>query len=281
MAGYDSAAYAKPNRYGMTWRTGSGATNESGTGNAKPKKYGKNRQKGNGFQFPGFGGGGGNMARFAEEDLARQLEYDKAIWERSTPNVNGVGGSVKWDRDTNTVSSALNEENQSIYDSAYDRQGMFGGQVDYLAAGGWEDAQQKRFEQMQAMFVDQDIEAEQKRAAAAYNTGESETQKMMSKIAANKNINNRELGMMNQAFTESQNLIDNNITRQNNYLDQRTDLASVANDMIQYPTPNTAGNMGQVSKASTRWADNLAIQAAKKQKGKNDFFNSLLSGIFS
>jgi hypothetical protein len=51
--------------------------------------------------------------------------------------------------------------------------------------------------------------------------------------------------------------------------------------MIVTPTPNTAGNMGNVSLASTRWADNLAMENAKKAKGKSDFFGSLLSGIFS
>ena len=256
---------------GYTGMTGAGA--RAGVG----RSYSKG-----GFQIPGgLGGGGRGGAAFAEEDLARQLEYDKAIWERSTPNIKGVGANVTWDRDTNTVSSALTEENQSIYDSAFDRQGMFGGQVDYLAAGGWQDAQQKRFEQMQAMFVDQDLEADAKRKAASYNTGESTTQRMMSDIAFGKNINNRELGLMNQAFAESQNLIDSNMNRQNNYIDQRTGLENLANGMIVTPTPNTAGNMGNVSLASTRWADNLAIENAKKAKGKSDFFGSLLSGIFS
>ena len=240
-----------------------------------------NRKPGGGFNLPlgGFGGGGKGGAYFAEEDLARQLAYDKAIWERSTPNVNGVGANVKWDRDTNTVSSALTEDNQSIYDSAFDRQGMFGGQVDYLAAGGWEDAQQKRFEQMQAMFVDQDLEADAKRKEASYNTGESTTQRMMSDIAFNKNINNRELGLINQAFTESQRLIDSNIDRQSGYLTQRGTLENMADGLIQTPTPDTRGNMANVSTASTRWADNLAMEDFKKAKGKSDFFSSLMSGF--
>ena len=256
---------------GYTGMTGAGA--RAGVG----RSYSKG-----GFQIPGgLGGGGRGGAAFAEEDLARQLEYDKAIWERSTPNIKGVGANVTWDRDTNTVSSALTEDNQSIYDSAFDRQGMFGGQVDYLAAGGWQDAQQKRFEQMQAMFVDQDAEADAKRKEASYNTGESTTQRMMSDIAFGKNINNRELGLMNQAFAESQNLIDSNMTRQNNYIDQRTGFENLANNMIVTPTPNTVGNMGNVSLASTRWADNLAMENAKKAKGQSDFFGSLLSGIFS
>ena len=273
------------NRYANTRTSATGdITGYTGmTGAGARAGVGRTTQKKGGFGFPmgGFGGGGRGGAAFAEEDLARQLEYDKAIWERSTPNVSGVGANVTWDRDTNTVSSALTEDNQSIYDSAFDRQGMFGGQVDYLAAGGWQDAQQKRFEQMQAMFVDQDLEADAKRKAASYNTGESTTQRMMSDLAFDKNINNRELGLLNQAFTESQSLIDSGINRQNNYIDQRTGLENLANNMIVTPTPNTAGNMGNVSLASTRWADNLAMENAKKAKGQSDFFGSLLSGIFS
>ena len=287
---YDKAAYGGQNprpskSFGS--RRGKYGRSEGGGKNLYGQRYstggGFGLQQGGGFNLPmgGFGGGGRGGAAFAEEDLARQLEYDKAIWERSTPNINGVGANVTWDRDTNTVSSALTEDNQSIYDSAFDRQGMFGGQVDYLAAGGWQDAQQKRFEQMQAMFVDQDLEADAKRKAASYNTGESTTQRMMSDIAFGKNINNRELGLMNQAFAESQNLIDSNMNRQNNYIDQRTGFENLANNMIVTPTPNTVGNMGNVSLASTRWADNLAIENAKKAKGQSDFFGSLLSGIFS
>ena len=278
MAGYDSAAYGKPRSSGMTWSDGSGATNESGIGTAKQYKYGR---KGSGFQFPGFGGGGGNSARFAEEDLARQLAYDKAVWERSTPNVSGVGGSVNWNRDTNTVESSLSDENQSIYDSMYKRQGMFGTMADGMASQGWRQMQQERFDQKRGLYAEGDALADQRRREQEQNTGASTTAKYYGSRAGQDAINQRDMQLEEQAFLESQGLLDSNLNRQSQAVGMMADLGGIANNMIQYPTPNTDGNMQNVSLASTRWADNLAMENAKKAKGKSDFWGSLASSIFA
>ena len=83
-----------------------------------------------------------------------------------------------------------------------------------------------------------------------------------------------------QAFAESQGLLDSNLNRQNNAVGMMAGLGNIPNNMIQYPTPNTVGNMGNVSLASTRYADNLAMENAKNAKGKSDFFGSLLGSLF-
>ena len=242
-----------------------------------PSTYGRKKS---GFDLSGLGGllSGRGGRDYTEEDLRRQEEYDRKIWERSTPNVNGVGGSVTWDRDTNTVSSALSEDNQSIYDDAYRRQGMFGGQVDYLASGGWQEMQQKRFEQMQAMYKDQDDEAALLRKESNYNTGASLTAQKMDELTERKLIDNRELGMLTQSYGESQDLLDNTILRQDGYLAQRSDLETMANGLIKMPTPDTQGNMANVSTASTRWADELNMKQLKKAQGKSKLWDSILGG---
>ena len=76
------------------------------------------------FSIPlgGWGGGGQRGSHFAELDFEYQKELDKLVWERSTPDVTGVGGQVRWDRDKNMVTSTLSEENQAIYDAMYERQ---------------------------------------------------------------------------------------------------------------------------------------------------------------
>ena len=83
-----------------------------------------------------------------------------------------------------------------------------------------------------------------------------------------------------QAFLESQGLIDSSINRQYGAVGLMADLGGIANQGIVTPTPNTVGNMPNVSLASTRWADNLAMENAKKAKGKSDFFGSLLGSLF-
>ena len=252
----------------------------AGTNNAKYRYNLARQNQKNGFNLGGLGGllGGGGGSDYTYEDLQRQLEYDKMIWERSTPNVGGVGANVTWDRDTNTVSSALSEDNQAIYDAANKRQGMFGEQVDYLAAGGWEDAQQKRFKQMQAMYKDQDDEAALLRKESNYATGATLNQEYMDQLAERKGIDNRELGMLNQSFNESQQLIDNNMLRQTGYIAQRSDLENMANGLIQMPTPDTRGNMANVSTASTRWADELNMKQLKKSQGKSKIWDAILGG---
>jgi hypothetical protein len=230
------------------------------------------------LQFPSGGGRGG--AGFAEDDLARQLAYDKAIWERSTPDIDGVGYNVKWDRDKNMVTAGLDEENQAIYDAMYERQKRFGAEVDAFSGTGRQDAQQQRFDQKRALYAGSDAREEAIRKANQYATGASTTGMYEEDARVAGNLNQRNMQLEEQAFLESQGLIDSSINRQYGAVGLMADLGNIANRGIVTPTPNTAGNMGNVSLASTRWADNLAMENAKRAKGKSDFFGSLLGSLF-
>jgi len=242
------------------------------------KLYGRKR-KGGGFPLGGLLGGRRSYAGFSEDDLKRQLEYDKAIWERSTPDVTGVGGTVRWDRDKNMVTSTLSPENQAIYNAMIERQKMFGGQVDALAGGGWQDAQQTRFDQMRAMYKDSDALEQQQRLAREQATGASSTGRYWGARAEGDVRDQRNLGLLNDAFLQSQALIDSGIERERGAVTMMGDLGDRANALIRMPTPDTQGNMPNVSTASTRWADALAMDALKKQQGKSKFWNSILGGI--
>ena len=238
----------------------------------------RNRRRTGGFQFPsGFGGGGGGGARFAEEDLERQLKYDKAIWERSTPDVTGVGYNVRWDRDKNMVTSTLSEENQAIYDAMFERQKGFAEDVDAYS-GDWRDIQQERFDQKRALYAESDAQAQQQRLAREQAIGASSTGRYMGAQTEQSLLNQRNMALEEAAFQESQGLIDSAQRRQGLDISSMMNLGNIANQGIVTPTPNTAGNMGNVSLASTRWADNLAMEAAKKAQGRSQFWNSLLGG---
>ena len=241
--------------------------------------YGRKKKGGSfPFQFPSGGGRGG--AYFSEQDLARQLEYDKAIWERSTPNIRGVGYNVNWDRDKNMVTAGLDEETQSIYDAMYERQKRFGAEADAFSGTGWQDAQQQRFDQKRALYAESDAREEAIRRARQYATGASTTGMFEEDARSAANLNQRNMQLEEQAFLESQGLIDSSLKRQFGAVGMMADLGNIANQGIVTPTPNTAGNMDRVSLASTRWADNLAFENAKKAKGKSDFFGSLLGSLF-
>ena len=243
--------------------------------------FGLGKKKTGSFNFPlgGFGGRGAGGARFAEEDFERQKELDRLVWERSTPDVTGVGGTVRWDRDKNMVTSTLSPENQAIYNAMIERQKMFGGQVDALAGGGWQDAQQQRFDQKRALYAESDAQAQQQRLAREQATGASSTGRYMGAQTEQALLNQRNRELEEAAFNESQGLIDSSITRQFGDIGMMSDLGKIANSMIVTPTPDTQGNMANVSTASTNWADALAMDALKKQQGKSKFWNSILGGI--
>jgi hypothetical protein len=248
---------------------------------ADRNQYNYRKRRGGGLDLSGLGGlmgGRRSYAGFSEDDLKRQLEYDKAIWERSTPDVTGVGGQVRWDRDKNMVTSTLSPENQAIYDAMIGRREMFGGQVDALAGGGWQDAQQQRFDQMRAMYKDSDALERQQRLAREQATGASSTGRYWGARTEGDVRDQRNLGLMNTAFLQSQALIDSGIERELGAVTMMGTLGDRANKMIRMPTPDTQGNMANVSTASTNWADALAMDAYKKQQGKSKFWNSILGG---
>ena len=272
---------AMANRYATT-RVGTGRNDYGYTGipSNQARGYRPTKKKGGGWDLSRLGGltGRKNYAGFSEDDLKRQLLYDKTIWERSTPNVTGVGGTVTWDRDKNMVTSALSAENQAIYDAMNVRQKGWGEDVDAYS-GDWRDIQQQRFTDKLALYADEDAREEAIRKAAQYATGASTTGMFAedARVAALKN--KRNMLLEEAAFNESQGLIDSSITRQSGDIGMMTDLASIANKGIVTPTPNTAGNMANVSTASTNWTDALAMDALKKQQGKSKFWNSILGGI--
>ena len=237
------------------------------------------KKKGGGFPLGGLMGGRKSYAGFSEDDLKRQLEYDKAIWERSTPDVTGVGGQVRWDRDKNMVTASLSPENQAIYDAMIGRREMFGGQVDALAGGGWQDAQQTRFDQMRAMYKDSDALEQQQRLAREQATGASSTGRYWGERAEGDVRDQRNLGLMNQAFLESQALIDSGIERELGAVTMMGTLGDRANALVKMPTPQPTANLEGMRKGSTKWADALAMDALKKREGQSKFWNSILGGI--
>ena len=271
---------AMAKRYATT-RVGKGTSDYGYTGipSNQARGYRPTKKKtGGGIPLGGLMGGRKSYAGFSEDDLKRQLEYDKAIWERSTPNIRGVGYTVNWDRDKNMVTAGLTEENQAIYDAMYERQKRFGEDVDAYS-GDWRDIQQQRFTDKLALYADEDAREAAIRKAAQVNTGASTTSIFEDEARDAALKNRRNMLLEEAAFNESQGLIDSSITRQSGDIGMMTDLASIANKGIVTPTPNTAGNMANVSTASTRWADALAMDALKKQQGKSKFWNSILGGI--
>ena len=219
------------------------------------------------FRFPlgGWGGGGKRGSHFAEQDFEYQKELDRLVWERSTPDVTGVGGTVRWDRDKNMVTSTLSPENQAIYDAMYERQKRFGADVDAYS-GDWRDIQQQRFDQKRALYAESDARAQQERLAREQAIGASSTGRFMGAQTEQALLNQRNRELEEAAFQESQGLIDSAQRRQGLDITQMRTVGDIANSMIRMPTPNTQANMLGVSEASTAWRDLQALEEAKRKK---------------
>ena len=244
-------------------------------------RFGATYTPGRRFSLPLGGGGGGRRGSyFAEQDFEYQKELDRLVWERSTPDVTGVGGQVRWDRDKNMVTSTLSPANQAIYDAMIERRKMFGGQVDALAGGGWEDAQQKRFDQMRGLYTESDALEQQQRLAREQATGASSTGRYWGSRAEQDAINQRNLQLQNQAFAESQQLLDSTLGRQSGAIGMMSGLGSIANTMIKMPTPQPVANLQGMSQGATAWADVQAFESAKRQQAKSDAWGSILGSLF-
>ena len=278
MAGYGEytpEAYGKA--YGNQQRKayqGTKGRQNLGVSNKEYQAYGR---KQSGFPMS-FGGGGRRGSSFAQQDFEYQKELDKMIWERSTPDVTGVGGTVRWDRENNMLTTALSDENQSIYDAMYARQGRFGAEADQMMGGGWQDMQQQRFDQKRGLYAESDALNDQRRREQEQNTGASTTAKYYGSRAGQDAINQRNMQLEDSAFAESQGLLDSSLNRQRNDIATMGNIGAIANNMKVMPTPNTQGNMLGVSEASTAWRDLQALEAAKKSKGQSDAWGSILGG---
>ena len=244
------------------------------------QNYAKGR-RGSGLSFSFGGGGGGRRgSSFAADDLAYQNELDKRIWERSTPDVTGVGGTVRWDREKNMLTTALSDENQSIYDAMFARQKRFGAEADALGAGGVDAMTQRRFDQKRALYAESDALTEQRRREQEQNTGASTTAKYYGQRAGEDAISQRNMQLEDEAFNEAQGLYTGAMNRQRQDIASMSDLGAIANNMKVMPTPNTTGNMLGVSNSATAMYDLQALEAAKKSKGKSDAWGSILGSIF-
>jgi hypothetical protein len=217
--------------------------------------------------------------RFPEGDLAYHEGLRKDVWQKTTPDVHGVGFQTKWRQKADGTweyTSELGEEEQAIRDAAYTRQEMFLDQASALGAGGWQDAQQKRFDQKRALYAESDAREEAIRKANQYATGASTTGMFSEDARVAANLNQRNMQLEEAAFQESQGLIDANLKRGRGDVAMMGDVANWANQYLDIPSADAKGNLAGVGDASTRKWDTLAAFEEEKAKSKNKFIGNIL-----
>jgi len=217
--------------------------------------------------------------RFPAEDLAYQEKLREDVWKKTTPDVTGVGFQTKWRQKpdgTWEYTAELGEEEQAIRDAAYTRQEMFLDQASALGAGGWEQAQQSRFDQKRALYAGEDAREAAIRRARQYATGASTTGMFSEDARVAANLNQRNMQLEEAAFRESQQLIDSALSRGKGAVTMMGDTANWANQYLDIPTADPKGNLVGVGDASTRKWDTLAAFEEEKAKSKDKFISNIL-----
>ena len=215
--------------------------------------------------------------RFPEGDLAYHEGLRKDVWQKTTPDVTGVGFQTKWRQKpdgTWEYTSELGEDEQAIRGAAYTRQKMFLDQASALGSGGWEQAHQSRFDQKRALYAGEDAREAAIRRARQYATGASTTGMFSEDARVAANLNQRNMQLEEAAFQESQGLIDANLKRGRGDVAMMGDVANWANQYLDIPSADAKGNLAGVGDASTRKWDTLAAFEEEKAKSKNKFLYS-------
>ena len=277
-------AHKAAHRAGGGSRRGKYGRSEGGGTNLYGMKY----SEGGGFPAQksniDWGGAAGMFSnrdpgRFPEGDLAYHEGLRKDVWQKTTPDVKGVGFQTKWRQKpdgTWEYTSELGEDEQAIRDAAYTRQEMFLDQASALGAGGWEAAQQSRFDQKRGLYAESDAQALQERLAREQATGASSTGMFLGQMGEQEKLNRRNMLLEEAAFNESQGLIDANLRRGRGDVTMMGDVANWANQYLDIPSADAKGNLAGVGDASTRKWDTLAAFEEEKAKSKNKFIGNIL-----
>jgi len=103
----------------------------------------------------------------------------------------------------------------------------------------------------------------------------------MNQMNADASNNRIKFGAMNQAFDQSQALIDNNLTRSTGQYNMLTGIGDRSNALLanQMQLSNPTANLDRRSLAETRLRDQLAYADQKEAKGKSDFWGSIFGAV--
>ena len=241
------------------------------------KLYGRKR-KGGGFPFRG--GGGGDWG-------ARDTAYNEAlredIWKKTTPTLNYTGGSNKWTQNpdgTWVLTSKLDEMEQGIYDQSGMLTSILGDQAQDFFSSGYEGMHQNRLDRLRNLYTEGDAREEAIRKARQYATGASSTGIFQEDVNRASFIDQRDLGLINQADLDVVKFGDFLMGNRAKALSMLTKTGDIGNQFLssQMTYADPKGNLQNVSDAFTRQMDQEAAYAAKKQKGKDQFWNNILGG---
>ena len=225
-------------------------------------------------------GGGADAGQYGGEDIAAQNLLAEEVWGKTTPTLNYTGGSNRWTQNpdgTWVLTSELDEMEQGIYDQSGMLTSTLGDQAQDFFGGGYEDMYQNRLDRLRNLYTAGDAREEAIRRARQTATGASSTGIFQEDANRASFIDQRDLGLINQADLDVAKYGDFLMGNRERSLGMLTKTGNIGNQFLanqmQYADPTT--NYQNLSDAYTGKFDAQAIAAEKKAKGKSKFWNSI------
>jgi hypothetical protein len=225
-------------------------------------------------------GGGADAGQYGRDDIAANTALAEEVWGKTTPTLNYIGGSNKWTQNpdgTWVLTSELDEMEQGIYDQSGMLTSTLGDQAQDFFGGGYEGMYQNRLDRLRNLYTAGDAREEAIRRARQIATGASSTGIFQEDANRASFIDQRDLGLINQADLDVARHGDFLMGNRERSLGMLTKTGDIANQFLanQMTYANPTANLDRRSLAETRLRDQLAAADVAKRKGKSKFWDAI------
>ena len=240
----------------------------------------RNQAMGAGIGFLANRGGGADAGAYGQQDIDAQIGIAEDIWKKTTPDLNYIGGSNKWTQNpdgTWALTSELDEMEQGLYDQSGMLTSTLGDQAQDFFGGGYEGMYQNRLDRLRNQYTAGDAREEEIRRARQIATGASSTGIFQEDANRASFIDQRDLGLINQADLDVARHGDFLMGNRERSLGMLTKTGNIGNQFLAnqmtYADPTT--NYQNLSDAYTGKFDQLAAADTAKRKGKSKFWDAI------
>jgi hypothetical protein len=240
----------------------------------------RNQAMGAGIGLLANRGGGADPGAYGQLDIDANQKIMEEIWGKTTPDLNYTGGSNKWTQNpdgTWVLTSELDEMEQGIYDQSGMLTSTLGDQAQDFFGGGYEDMYQNRLDRLRNLYTAGDAREEAIRRARQTATGASSTGIFQEDANRASFIDQRDLGLINQADLDVARHGDFLMGNRERSLGMLTKTGNIGNQFLanQMQYANPTANLDRRSLAETRLRDQLAAADVAKRKGKSKFWDAI------
>lgn len=226
----------------------------------------------------------GDPGKYGAEDLQFNIDLGEDVFRKTTPDLNYVGGTNRFVKNPDgsySINASLSDREQEIYDQSGMLTTNLGNLSNEFFKGGYDTMHQNRLDRLRALYTEEDAIAKAELLARNQATGASSTARALGEQAYNRNINQRDLGLIAQADTDVMNYGNFLMNNRGTALDQMTKTGNIANDFIsnQMNFADADANLSEISKAKSRQLDQIAAAEEAERKSKSNFWGGIFNAF--